>query len=110
LARLNAEKEFGAGGAKGQATVVETWRLARRSVAGPEEEVMKVWLWGLGDEEVKLIGEKRKIHEVKDILVAQVTREILILELVGITKRKHGGRVVTWSSRKATDWLCHSAA
>ncbi|KXN90172.1 U3 small nucleolar RNA-associated protein 6 [Leucoagaricus sp. SymC.cos] len=63
LARLAAEKEFGTSGAKGQASVVETWRSARQYVAGKEEDVLNVWIWGLGDEEAKLVGDKRKTHE-----------------------------------------------
>lgn len=42
-----------------------TWTEARSSVAGEEDDVLKVWIWGLGDEEAKLIGDKRKIHEVR---------------------------------------------
>ena len=61
LARLAAEKEFGAG-EKGQGSVVEIWRSARQSVVGTEEEVLKVWLWGLDEE---LIEDKRKTHEVR---------------------------------------------
>lgn len=64
LARLEVEKAFGAGGTEGQASVGETWREARNSVAGGEEDVLKVWLWGLGDEEAKLVGDKKMIHEV----------------------------------------------
>jgi hypothetical protein len=68
LARLAAEKAFLGGGAnngKGQTNVVETWRSARQWVAGKEEEVLSVWTWGLGEEEAKLVGDKRKTHEVK---------------------------------------------
>lgn len=65
LARLEAEKVFGASSVEGQRAVAMTWTEARSSVAGEEDDVLKVWIWGLGDEEAKLIGDKRKIHEVR---------------------------------------------
>jgi len=66
LARLEAEKAFTrAGGSEGRMSVESAWREARGSVAGREEDVLKVWIWGLGDEEVELVGENKiKTHKV----------------------------------------------
>lgn len=65
LARLEAEKTYcSRSGVEGQRVVVSAWKEARESVTGKEEDVLKVWIWGLGDEEAKLVGDKRRIHEV----------------------------------------------
>jgi U3 small nucleolar RNA-associated protein 6 len=56
LARLDAEK---AGASR--AEVAATWKKARKSVCGKEEEVLKVWMWGVEES-----GEKKKtMYEVR---------------------------------------------
>lgn len=64
LARLEAEKKFRASGIEGQRAVESVWREARKSVTGKEEDVLKVWIWGLGDEEGQTVVDKRRSHEV----------------------------------------------
>lgn len=64
LARLEAEKVLWAGDEEGQGRVGETWRLARQRVGGKEEDVLSVWMWGLEDEQVGFVGDRRKMHEV----------------------------------------------
>lgn len=65
LARLEVEKAFRASGSEGRRSVESVWREARCSVTGKEEEVSKVWIWGLGDEEGELVGvDKIKTHKV----------------------------------------------
>jgi len=50
---------------EGQARVREIWRLAREKVKGEEDEVLRIWMWGLGDEQVELVEDQRKMYEVK---------------------------------------------
>lgn len=69
LARLGAEKAFDG---EGQRSVESAWREARNSVTGKEEDVLKVWIWGLGDEEAELVGDKIRNHEVKQIFGGDV--------------------------------------
>jgi len=85
LARLEAEKALG----EGQARVEEVWQLAREKVKGEEEEVLRIWMWGLEDEQAK---DQRKMHEVKQKNRLGLNTDV---DVIGVTQRKH---VVTWSS------------
>jgi U3 small nucleolar RNA-associated protein 6 len=55
LARLDAEK----GGGSSAEVVAATWKGARECVRGEEEEVAKVWMWGVHGE------KKREMYEVR---------------------------------------------
>lgn len=91
LARLDAAR-VGASSAEDERALAATWKKARNSVSGKEEDILKVWLWGL--EEAKLFRDNKRImYEVRTLVE---TRERLEThKLIGITKRKHGQRVVT---------------
>jgi len=65
LARLEAEKALWMDDREGQSRVEEIWQLAREKVKGEEEDVLRVWMWGLGDEQAQLVKDQRKMHEVK---------------------------------------------
>jgi len=65
LARLEAEKALSMDDGEGQARVEEIWGLAREKVKGEEEEVLGIWMWGLGEEQVHLVKDQRKMYEVK---------------------------------------------
>lgn len=58
LVRLDMERRYG-----NEASAVQAWAEARRSVAGSNEEVLPVWQWGLhGD--IEATDEQLDAHEV----------------------------------------------
>lgn len=61
VARLEAEKQIGLL-SEGREVVDKAWAEARRAVEGSQEEIEKVWLWGVFRESSG--AERLKIHEV----------------------------------------------
>lgn len=88
LARLEAEKALRMDGGEEQARVEEIWRLAREKVRGEEEGVLRVWMWGLEDEQVELVKDRRKMHEVKNKTKNRKGLNTDV-DVIGITERKY---------------------
>lgn len=62
LARLVAEKRYADSGNEGCEVVNKAWAEARGLAEGPEEDVGRVWSWGISsDDSVK---DRQKVHEV----------------------------------------------
>lgn len=59
LARLLVEQELGT------STIGDVWAEARKQVQGSEEDMLRVWTWGLG----RVVGDReaqKKVHEVSE--------------------------------------------